>query len=143
MYSYRFTRQHLFHYFYISIHTGTWRSQSHCHHINCLLVIFFSAVVGEESYILKKEVSHCSGLLIHVHVSVVLKNQNGRGVKNICPFYWTYFENAPCTFAPSYCDYGHKYIQSQQMHTFYLSKLRCGFPSPKINEVAGNYSMHG
>lgn len=34
-------------------------------------------------------------------------------------------------------------IQSQQMHTFYLSKLRCGFPSPKINEVAGTYSMHG
>lgn len=130
MYSYRFTREYLFHYFYVSIHTGTWTSQSHCHHICCLLVIFFSAVVGGESYIFKKR---SPSFLWFAHTCKAwyyrIKTGGGGG-KNVCPFYWTYFENAPCTFAPSYCDYGNKYSKSANAHILFI-KVKMWFSVAK------------
>lgn len=101
----------------------------------------FSAVVGGESYIFEKEVSPFFGSLIHV--SVVLQNQNGRGCEEYLPFFIRHTLKMHHVHLLQVIAIMGINSQSQQMHTFYLSKLRCGFPSPKINEVAGTYSMHG
>lgn len=141
MYSYRFTRQYLFHYFYVSIHTGKWTSQSHCHHINCLLVIFFSAVVGGESYLWKRSFS----FLWFAHTckrGITESKREGGGWRIFALFIGHTLKMHHVHLLMVIAIMGIS-IQSQQMHTFYLSKLRCGFPSPKINEIAGNYSMHG
>lgn len=90
---------------------------------------FFSAVVGGEFYIFKKR-SPSFLWFAHTCKAWYYRIKTGGGVKNICPFYWTYFENAPCTFAHGYCDYGYKYSKSANAHILFI-KVKMWFSVAK------------
>lgn len=142
MYSYRFTREYLFHYFLCKY---TYR------YVNITIPLpphllsashFFSAVVGGESYIFKKR-SPSFLWFAHTCKAWYYRIKTGGGGWRIFALFIGHTSKMHHVHLLQVIAIIGINIQSQQMHTFYLSKLRCGFPSPKINEVAGTYSMHG